>query len=388
MKIAYYNALLNEPWGCGTHAQGLVQALRACGHDVLCIPEPLAEDTSSLRPKSNRYHWVPAPIRKPAMDVRARLRVMQHQARLFNALREFRPAFVFARRAAYDYTLDALLADAPSPVVAEVNAVLGNEAPSVGGETLLLGETRRERRFLRSAAACVCISDEVAADVKALGVDPGKIVVLSNGVDTLKFSPSISPDPSTRELTSRFSTTIAYAGTLSPVHDMVTLLKAAQEVVRLEPSSGFLFIGATEDDLLPYGRSFELAQHLLCTGRVDHSRVPSMLACADLSWAAFRSDYVSPLKLFEYLAMGKPVVIAGTGQARDVTLASEGGLVVERGDWRGLAAAAVALMRADPARRATLGENARGWVQANATWERVAQRIVDEVAARLSLTER
>jgi glycosyltransferase involved in cell wall biosynthesis len=55
---------------------------------------------------------------------------------------------------------------------------------------------------------------------------------------------------------------------------------------------------------------------------------------------------------------------------------------------RGLGAAAVALMRADPARRATLGENARAWVQANATWERVAQSIVDEVAARLSLTER
>ena len=71
-----------------------------------------------------------------------------------------------------------------------------------------------------------------------------------------------------------------------------------------------------------------------------------------------------------------------------MTLASRGGLVVERGDWRGLATAAVSLLQADRARRATLGENARAQIQANATRERVAQSIADEVAARLSLTER
>ena len=94
------------------------------------------------------------------------------------------------------------------------------------------------------------------------------------------------------------------------------------------------------------------------------------------------------IRTFEYLGMGKPLAIAGTGQARDVTLASVGGLVVERGDWRGLTGAAVSLLRANPARRANLGENARAQIQANATRERVAQSIADEVAARLSLTER
>jgi hypothetical protein len=46
------------------------------------------------------------------------------------------------------------------------------------------------------------------------------------------------------------------------------------------------------------------------------------------------------------------------------------------------------LLQADRARRATLSENARAQIQANATRERVAQSVADEVAARLSLTER
>ena len=49
------------------------------------------------------------------------------------------------------------------------------------------------------------------------------------------------------------------------------------------------------------------------TGVVPHEKVPSFLAAADLLWAAYRNEYGSPLKAFEYMAMGKPGVAAGGG---------------------------------------------------------------------------
>ncbi len=101
---------------------------------------------------------------------------------------------------------------------------------------------------------------------------------------------------------------------------------------------------------------------MFCTGRVPHSDVPKYLACADVLWASFLNDYGSPLKLYEYMAMAKPVLVAGAGEAVDAVRAAECGRAVDRGDEKGLLRGALELCRASDEERRAMGANGRAWI--------------------------
>jgi len=92
--------------------------------------------------------------------------------------------------------------------------------------------------------------------------------------------------------------------------------------------------------------------------------------------------YFSPLKLFEAMAMAKPVVGANLGQAGEILVHGETGCLYEPGSAEDLAKKIAAVLEMTDG-GARLGASARRWVVENQTWERNAQRI--EALAR-SLT--
>ena len=77
--------------------------------------------------------------------------------------------------------------------------------------------------------------------------------------------------------------------------------------------------------------------------------------------------------------MGKPVVVAGTGQAADLVAAPACGRAVPLGDDEGLAGAARDLLLLAPDERAVLGGRGRTWVEQNATWSATAESIISHV---------
>jgi glycosyltransferase involved in cell wall biosynthesis len=85
--------------------------------------------------------------------------------------------------------------------------------------------------------------------------------------------------------------------------------------------------------------------------------------------------YFSPLKLYEYMAAGLPVVASAVGQVVDVVGDGRAGVLVAPGDVTALTAALTAL-RADPARRRRLGAAARRQVVAHHGWDATVDRLL------------
>jgi glycosyltransferase involved in cell wall biosynthesis len=83
----------------------------------------------------------------------------------------------------------------------------------------------------------------------------------------------------------------------------------------------------------------------------------------------------SPLKVFEYLALGKPIVMAATGSGLEPLRDARAGEIVAKGEFEALAAAAQLRLQDDALREA---EGARGltWVSANGTWTETARKMV------------
>ncbi|MGB3676056.1 MAG: glycosyltransferase, partial [Candidatus Nanopelagicales bacterium] len=325
---------------------------------------------------------LPEVVKVVARDVRGRVRAARRAKRAASAVRDFDPDVCIARRLSYDYTLPVILAATACPVVAECNAVASLESKEYRNQRTLPSERTREIEYLRGADLCVAITDELAAQLFQLGVDSDHIEVVSNGVDTKLFS-SVGPkDEAVLAWAMGFDVVLGYCASVGPIHDLSTVATALREIAERAPRVGFLFVGPRDSDLLDAGLPERLvADRCLAVGRVPHGAVPAFLRCADVYWAALNNEHGSPLKVFEFFALGGPVIIAAHGSGVQPVFEARAGAVVPKGDASALASAVLARI-VDRGLRESEGLSAARWVTENATWEAVAVRIVDAVGRR------
>lgn len=392
MRLVYYYRHINDSMGSGTHATSLVREWARMGNAVACLPRPASAPAVRLdrttASSSRLVATVPAGLRHELRYLEDNVRSLRESPRLLQELRALGPDVLIARRSHFDRTLDRLLDDGVAcPVVAEVNAVHDSEWRRMLGTKLPAGAVRREAAFLRRVRFSICVSEEIRQELLTLGVDPARCAVVPNGADCELFSPEAKRDDGlTSWLDGRPGPLVAYCGSASmmKVHDMDCLLRAAERLAVLVPDSLFLFVGPlvpAVDELLK--QAPDLATRVHVTGAVPHAKVPSFLAAADLTWAAYRNVQGSPLKAFEYLAMGKPSVAAAAGQARQVLEESGGGTAVPTGSHRELADAAAHILSLPEGARRALGASARRWVVANRSWSATAATMLTLIRERV-----
>jgi len=377
MRIAYYNPALAEPWGAGVHGRALVRAWRALGHVVLELPGHAANECRKRA--EGGYPWAGRPGVVIGRDLKRRACARHHLPAMIARLEDFNAEVGVYRRLDHDHLADGIVRRLQIPYVAEVNAVASIERRRLYGRRSLPGEESRERRYLERARRVVCAASDIAAEVDELGARPREMVVVHNGVDTGLFRPDVPPDPRAAVFRSRFRAVVGYCATSSAVHDLGTLSMATAILAESHRGVGFIFIGPE-----PAAMRARLARagvddaRVFCTGAVEHAAVPGILVTADVLWAAINKETNQSLKVYEYMAMGKPVAMASSGQEPSPLAEAAAGLVVPRGDADGLASA-VASMLADSAASNRFGRNGRAWVRRNATWEVTAARMIEGI---------
>ena len=381
MRIVYYNRGFQETIGLGIHARGLLGGLAQLGHDVLTIPVPNSGTPGSRLDRSLTSR-LPDLIKVPAREVRGRVRAVQEGRTALTRVSGFQPDAWIVRRFAYDYTLPKLVRIIGCPVIAECNSIAMFESRDFHGQYSMPWERENEASFLRCADLCVAVTKEVGSQLVQIGVDPERIAVIHNGVDVSVFSADGLVDPEVARWREGFSYVIGYCATVSPLHDLLTISAAVTEIASERDDVGFLFIGPTMQSLVNAGLdATTVGQRCLALGAVDHSRVPSTLRGADLLWSALQNTYGSPIKVFEYLALGRSTLFAATGSGVFPVTESGGGAVVPKGDSPGL----IDLVRkrlSDP--ELMLCEGARGaaWVREHGTWAVTANAMIGALEAR------
>jgi len=142
------------------------------------------------------------------------------------------------------------------------------------------------------------------------------------------------------------------------------------------------------DALIKKARRLGLKQITL-TGFQPPAKVPDYLRAADIlvlpnsAKTEISRSYTSPLKLFEYLAAGRPVVASDLPSLREVLVHGQNGFLVPPDDPLKLAAALSALLDS-PGRRKSLARKGRRTAQAY-TWQKRAERIIAFAGAQSGL---
>jgi glycosyltransferase involved in cell wall biosynthesis len=251
---------------------------------------------------------------------------------------------------------------------------------------------RTEEINVRCADLIFVVAEADKRKLLAEGVDPGKVVVNPNGVDTDKFRPGCGGARVRRQMGLDDKLVIGFLGTFGPWHGTTVLAQAAALLAN-RPGFHFLFIG--DGDYRPAAEAIiesaggaRLATFL---GRVSHEMVPSFLDACDILTAPHvempdGSEYFgSPTKLFEYLAMAKPVIGSRLGQIEAIICDGSNGLLVPPGESQALACAIDRLANA-PALRSALGARAREAVVSQYTWRHNARRVFDAFQDKIAGT--
>lgn len=238
------------------------------------------------------------------------------------------------------------------------------------------------RYNLNAADGIICVAEPARQQLIAQWqVPPEKITVFRNGVDITHFQ----PDPATRaavrvELGLPANPIIIFVGNFYEWHDLTTLLDAFTYLVTIDPLARLFLVGDGPQRLAMMDRAASqgLAAAVHFTGLVDHGEVARLLAAADIAVApAPRLQgelWLSPMKLFEYMAAGKAIVASSAGQLLEVIHDGQNGLLVAAGDVQAMGLALQRLLE-QPALRQRLGAQARADAVRDYAWEHYLFRL-------------
>ncbi|HET8862107.1 MAG TPA: glycosyltransferase family 4 protein, partial [Solirubrobacterales bacterium] len=225
-----------------------------------------------------------------------------------------------------------------------------------------------ERTAYREAAAIACPTEGIFTALRERPESAGKAALLRPAVDLDRFAPAASDIDHTRggsmsDAANGEPLRVLYAGTVGLAHGLGTLLDAAEAMageVGAHRSNGAppLAVTIAGDGAEAPALRARLASGgpagVRMLGAVPAKRIPALYAEADVAVVMLRDlpifEGALPTKMLEGMAAGRPVVLAGRGEAARLVEREECGVVVPPEDPRALAAALAALA-ADPGRR-------------------------------------
>ena len=369
----------------GLQTMATCHALAEHGHNVLLVVRP---DTAPAARDPFEFYGVPPLLRLTIFEIaghgspfRRRLQFLKHAYRM---QKSHRNAIVYTR----DLGLASLFLSLPpsrrprlvyeshgiAPIVsAEMPDLLGNDRVKPSA-TKLRRLDRRERRVWTRATSYVTITRTLADELTARYGPRANGFVVPDGawpVDaSLMQGHPISTPP-----------VVAYAGHLYPWKGVDVFVRA----LALAPHVRGLIVGGhpAEPDrarIDQLARELGVADRLEVTGLIGPTQVAARLSRAAILVlpniaSAISERFTSPLKLFEYLQIGRPIVVSDLPALREI-LTSGTAVFVPPGDAPALANA-LERLAVNPAECTSLGNAARA-LAPNYTWARRAERL-DEV---------
>jgi glycosyltransferase involved in cell wall biosynthesis len=389
MRLAYLCSDLGVPVygnkGASIHVRELSRALQELGHEVLIVcprlggsaPKGFDVPLVDFPPEERAASELPTADGDGGVTSSRAMRAAAYASslptRALPALRDFGAELLYERYALNGTAGLALAADLGIPHVLEVNAPLVDEELAHRGLASDASARTLERTIVTRAARIVAVSEELKRWLVGLGVEKGRITVLANAVDPRRFERQAGKrEDVRRRLGVDGRPVVVFVGTLKPWHDPGILVRALGVLRERNVAPQLLLVGdgPERERLEALARAEGLSSMLTFTGSVAQEQVPAYLAAADVAVATYHPDtgrYFSPLKLFEYLAAGLPVVAAELGEIPHCVRRGETGLLYPPGDAEALADALGTLI-ADREHAVALGRNGREHVLRHHTW--------------------
>lgn len=405
MKVLYISSRLNVPDGSSVHGRAFVGSVIKLGHEIVTYPKitPLASISVKNKPKPENKTTIYYIKKLRPRTLIHKIKQLDYRIAdginfingllcsikdfiwLRKIIKEFKPDVIIYRTYLYNFAAAWAAKMYKIPCVAEVNSLKLVESRLKKGtlDSTSLAYWSETSPLLQSDRV-FCVSDAVRKSLETF-LSPEIVSVIPNGVDPDIFDRSRYDTQGIRDdLGLAGKKVLGYAGSYQSWHDVDKSLDVIAQLQETDPSFHLLLIGNGHTFKAIKKRIEEQKMGAFVTqiDYVPHTEMPKFIAAFDIAlmtYPIFDGFYFSPLKMYEYMSMGVPVVSTDIGQIREVIEHGSTGLLIANpvaDDF----VEAVKSITDTSGRLELMGENARREVLQNHSWMVNANQVMNVCA--------
>lgn len=374
MKILYHHRIRSKD-GQYVHVEEMINALKALGHEIILVA-PTAMEKEEFGADAGMVAWMKRHLPRMLYELLEFTYALLAYLRLRRAVREHRPDCLYER---YNLFLPAgvwLKRRYGMPMLLEVNAPLYQERARYDGISLKRLAQWTQNFTWRGADYVLPVTRVLGDMVAAAGVPEARTRVIPNGIDPARFSDAPDTETAKCMLGLQGKLVLGFTGFLRDWHGLAGVIDL---IARDDASAARHLLvvgdGPARTALETQARRLGIADRLTITGIVGRDDIARHVAAFDIALQPAVVAYASPLKLFEYLALGRAIVAPAQPNILEILSDGNNAVLFEPGN-PGAMAEAIERVSRDAELRQRIAAGARASItEQGLTWQRNAERV-------------
>lgn len=398
MRIIYYSPhpthdIVSEV-GYATHQREVINALKELGHEIIPVimggtergklsPAGIPAPKGSI--KAIIKKMIPRMIWTSFKDFQLLLHDRSAAQKLEEAIIQHQPELIYERSEYLQASGVNVIKKYGIRYFLEINAPFAEEMKGFEGYSIWHALAHQKEKKKNDAAEKIFVVSSALKDfiIENYHIKPDKIILQPNCINLKKIKTSLEKVDKLKEnLALKGKKVIGFVGSIFPHHGVDILIDAFEIVHHKRPDTILLIVGdgSILESLKERVRAKSLNANVVFAGKQEHDEVFNFIATMDICVMAKSNWYGSPIKIFEYGAMGKPVIAPNTSPVRDVMENGIHGLLVEMN--KDEVAMAINRLLDDTMLATKLADNFKNRVVNEYTWDKAALTIIDNLVNR------
>ncbi len=241
-----------------------------------------------------------------------------------------------------------------------------------------------ERVICNMATKVIIVSTPLREIMIQQGVRPEKLIVMPNGVRTEIFKAGDASPELKASLGIQGRTVIGFVGWFRKWHGLEMLVEAFQKANLSAKNAALLLIGdgSAMEDLRRMVEQSGLTKEVIFTGPLPHADVPQYLDLVDIAVQPAANEYCCPMKIFEYMALGKAIVAPRQANILDILTDKEAAFFLSN-NGEDLGRAMGALVADAALRQRLAAASSKALRERSYSWITNAERVIEALVPTL-----
>ncbi|QDT06280.1 2-deoxystreptamine glucosyltransferase [Rubripirellula lacrimiformis] len=386
MKIIYHHRTRGDG-AEGVHINEMIGAFRELEHEVeICCPRvanrpaglKLGMTGISSKDSQGLLGWCRIAVRQ-IFEIAYNL---ISTPRLLTATLRIRPQLLYERYSCYHIAGPLVSRVLGVPIVLEVNSTYAGRFNRRRLAFPFICKAIEKWAFRNSTLIAV-VSSPLRQCVLDRTEEKVPVLITPNAINE-RVIRSLESDPVANRATLGIGDSdivIGFVGSLRRWHGVDMLTRKIPYILSQVPHSVFLIVGSgeLESSLNAVKLRQGIGSRLVLTGGVDHDKVNALIDAMDIGLMPHSNDWGSPMKILEYMALGKLCIAPRLPPIEEILCDNETGLLFEAGDDDAFAGAIVYACE-NAERRKRIGKTAREFVLAQRKWTDNARMILTRLS--------
>jgi len=381
MKILFHHRIASRD-GQAVHMDEMIDALRALGHEVILVGPARGGQETEFGADAGLIATLKRLLPRAIYEMLEAVYSVPAFLRLFQAYNRHQPDFVYERYNLFMFAGLWLKRLTGVPLVLEVNGPIFEERSLHDGLSLKTFAAWAQGVAWRGVDYVLPVTEVLAGYVRHYGVPDNRIHVIPNGINPVRFADGLAGEDIKAKYGLQGKLVLGFTGFIRSWNALDRVIELiARDNGRHNLHLLVVGDGPARREITELAQARDVGDRLTITGVVARDAVADHVNAFDIALIPGVTEYASPLKLFEYLALGRAIIAPDMPNIREILTDGENAVLFATDSGKEDAfASAILRLCDDAALRKHIASGAKATIDAQGlTWSRNAMRVVEVV---------